>query len=140
MRDSEFKIIDHTCLEYEVFSRGAEIEKNYSPDFSLKSKNNYIFIEHETDPNRKTIIADIFKAAYFLQNEKEGIVIIVLKPKSSLTSYVKHVAKYCIWLQMKTNLKDVFFIDESKYYSNQVVLEIHSEKFIEHAISVNSSL
>lgn len=138
MKDLDFKVINHTCQDYEIFSQGKEIEKNYSPDYSLRSGDKYIFIEHETDPNRKTILADIFKAAYYLQNKKEGIVVIVIKPKSSLISYVKHVAKYCFWLQERSNLKNVFFIDQSLYFQNKIVLEINSDEFIRNSISVNN--
>jgi hypothetical protein len=140
MKDEEFKVLPHACKDYELYSSGNAIQKNYSPDFVLKSTNKYILIEHETAPNRKTILADIFKAAYFLQKEKEGVLVIVMTPKgtSSFESYPKHSLPYFKWLKEKTNLKDVIFIHESHYYEGNVVLVIDDNDFMKKATSLNS--
>lgn len=142
MRDNEFKVLVHSCKKYKKYSDGQTIQKNYSPDFSLKCGNKFIIIEHETEPNRKTIIADIFKAAYFLQEEKEGVLVIVMTPKgaSSFESYPKHVLPYYKWLKDKTNLLDVIFVHESHYYCNYVVLVINEPDFIKNSTSLNSMI
>jgi hypothetical protein len=142
IKDANFKMLRHCCKEYEVYSSGTEIQKNYSPDFVLKSGNKYIIIEHETEPNRKTIVADVFKAAYFLQEEKEGILVIVMTPKkpSSFESYPKHVLSYYNWLKERTNLTDVIFVHESNYYDGKVVLVINDEVFVQNSTSLNSMM
>lgn len=96
MTDSEFKILNHRAKGFENFSDGKQVQKNYSPDFVLKCADEYILIEHETEPNRKTIVADVFKAAYFLQDKKQGTLVITLTPKgkSSFESYPNHVIPY----------------------------------------------
>ncbi len=135
MKDSEFKSSTHTCTGFTVFSTGREIEKNYSPDIVLVCANDFIIIEHETEPNRKTIVADIFKAAFFLQGKREGLLIIVMTPKgsSSFESYPRHVEKYVRWLIEKTNLKKVLFIHPDCYFNNGSILEINTEDFLQGA-------
>src|SRR6478672_10965578 len=126
MKDGEFKILNHFCQDYQVYSSGRNIEPSYSPDFVLNCNNSFIIFEHETEPNRKTIVANIFKAAYFLQNERNGRLVIVMTPKrgSSIISYPKHVLKYFRWLKPKTNLEDVIFIHQHDYVYNKVVQSI----------------
>lgn len=142
MKDAEFKSLNHCCNNYEIYSQGKEIEKNYSPDFVLKLQNDFILIEHETEPNRKTIIADIFKAGHFLQNQRNGILVIVMTPKkpSSFKSYTVHVLEYYRWIKSKTNLRDVFFVHQLEYYKNGIILKINDSNFIKNAISLNSLL
>ena len=138
MKDFEFKALKHTCTDFELYSSGKAIQENYSPDCVLICENKYVIIEHETEPNRKTVIADIFKASYFLQNEKQGILIIVLTPKgqSSFESYPKHFLPYFNWLKERTNLQDVHFVHETNYYKNEIVLAINGEGFEQNATSL----
>ncbi|WP_281228756.1 hypothetical protein [Flavobacterium aquiphilum] len=140
MRDSEFKLLEHCCDGYLIFSKGEEIEKNYSPDFALNFNEEYILIEHEKQPNRKTIVADIFKAGYFLQNDRSGILIIIMIPKgkSSFESYIKHVLKYYKWIKSHTNLTDVYFVKENEYLKDGLTLKIKGNDFIKNSISLNS--
>jgi hypothetical protein len=140
MKDREFKILKHYCKEYTVYSSGKNIEPNYSPDFVLKCDNSFLIFEHETEPNRKTIIANIYKAAYFLQNDRKGKLIIVMTPKrgSSLISYPKHVLKYYDWLKTRTNLENVIFIHQENYVYNQIVQSINDNHFLKNSISLNS--
>lgn len=140
MKDKDFKILNHSCEHYTVHSSGKQIEKNYSPDYVLKSDNSFIIIEHETEPNRKTILADIFKAAVFLSDKKKGVLIIVMTPKgsSSFESYPKHALLYFKWLKNKTNLEDVIFVHQSHYYNKQTVLVIHGAEFQDKSTSLNS--
>jgi hypothetical protein len=142
MKDSDFKSLNHSCNGFACFSNGKSIQKNYSPDFVLKRQDEYLIIEHETEPNRKTIVADIFKAGYFLQGINRGILIIVLTPKgkSSFESYVNHSLSYFKWLTERTNLKDVFFIHESEYIKNNIVLTINCEEFQNLSISLRDKL
>jgi hypothetical protein len=114
--------------------------QNNSPDVSLKNKNNYILIEHESEPNRKTIVADLIKAAHFLQNDRTGILVIVMTPKgtSSLQSYPKHVQPYLVWVKDKTNLKEVYFLSEADYFQNGNILEINSKQFNDLSIRIDN--
>lgn len=142
MKDADFKILNHNAKGYSKFSNGKEIESNYRPDYVLRKGNDYILIEHETEPNRKTIVADIIKAAHFLQGERKGYLVIVITPKrnSSLQSYPKHVNSYLVWVNDKTNLKEVYFISEADYFKNGNILEINSKQFNDLCIKVDSSL
>lgn len=142
MKDLEFKALSHCCEGYIVYSNGTQIEKNYSPDYTLSRGNQFVIIEHETEPNRKTIIADIFKASHFLQNEREGVLIIVMTPKgkSSFGSYPKHVLSYFKWLKTRTNLTDVIFVHESHYYSDNVIMIINDDNFAKKSTSLTSML
>ena len=137
MKDLEFKALKHECRNFGLYSTGTAIERNYNPDSVLKYDDEFVIIEHETEPNRKTIIADIFKAAYFLQKEKKGILVIVLTPKgkSSFESYPKHCLPYFSWLKERTNLEDVYFVHEKKYFYEDKVLVIKGDDFEQNSIS-----
>lgn len=138
MKDGAFKGLKHSANGYNKFSDGKLIEKNYSPDFVLNKDDDYILIEHESQPNRKTIIGDLVKAAHFLVEKKTGILVIVITPKgeSSLVSYSKHIRQYFNWLADKTNLRRVYFIHESEYEKNGECLPINSKEFDEKALKV----
>jgi hypothetical protein len=142
MKDADFKIIKHHAKGFTKHSEGKTIEINYSPDVSLKNKNNYILIEHETEPNRKTIVADVIKAAHFLQNDRTGILVIVMTPKgnSSLQSYPNHVKPYLVWVKDKTNLKEVYFLSEADYFQNGNILEINSKQFNDLSIKIDNGI
>lgn len=142
MKDADFKILKHHAKGFTKLSEGKTIEKNYSPDVSLKNKNNYILIEHESEPNRKTIVADVIKAAHFLQNDRTGILVIVMTPKgtSSLKSYPNHVKPYLIWIKDKTNLKEVYFLSEADYFLNGNILEINSKQFNDLSIKIDNGI
>ncbi|NQU35085.1 MAG: hypothetical protein HQ521_17810 [Bacteroidetes bacterium] len=133
MTDANFKSLKHHAPGYIKYSNGQEVEKNYSPDYVLIRDNSYILLEHESEPNRKTIVADMIKAAHFLQGEKVGILVIVLTPKrkSSLESYPKHIKKYFDWVGDKTNLEEIYFIRESDYQADNDIIEINSHRFID---------
>lgn len=145
MTDQEFKRANHMCFGYSTFSRGTNIQHKYGPDVTLKNdtnKNDYIILEHETEPNRKTIVADLFKAAYFLQGERAGQLIVILTPKgeSSFESYPEHVLTYYKWLRERTNLNNVYFILESKYVSNNDPIQLLSTEFLSISTSLNEML
>lgn len=141
MKDNEFKLLGHSSKGYSPFSHGCQIEKNYSPDFTLIKKNDYILLEHESEPNRKTIVADMFKAAHFLQGSKTGILVVVMTPKgkSSLESYPKHIQVYLNWIADKSNLKTVYFISETEYASNGQCISIDSDTFKKVALKIKSN-
>lgn len=140
MKDAAFKILQHHAKGYSMFSDGNEIENNFSPDYVLSKDNDFILIEHETEPNRKTIVADVIKAAHFLQGKRTGSLVIVMTPKrkSSLQSYPNHVQPYLVWIKDKTNLKEVHFISEAEYLQNGNVLEINSKKFNDLSIKIDN--
>lgn len=139
MTDREFKILNHRAKGFEDFSDGKQIQKYFSPDFVLKNSDEYILIEHETEPNRKTIVADVFKAAYFLQEKNTGTLVIVMTPKgeSSFESYPNHVKPYFQWLKARTNLTEVLFIREKDYCPNGKSLEINGSEFKKKCTSLN---
>lgn len=140
MKDAEFKIINHHAKGYSKFADGKEIENNYSPDYVLSKSNDFILIEHETEPNRKTIVADVIKAAHFLQGERTGSLVVVITPKrnSSLLSYPNHVKPYLVWVKDKTNLKEVYFISEADYFQNGNIVEINSQQFNGLSIKIDN--
>lgn len=138
MKDKQFKTSNHFCEGYSIFSNGKSIHKNYTPDFVLKRDNEYVILEHENEPNRKTILANIFKAAVFLQNEKSGILIIVITPKrkSSFESYIHHSKDYFKWLKEKSNLEAVCFIKMDDYCQNNKVIEINGKLFVDKTVKL----
>ena len=142
MKDADFKILKHHAKGYKKFSDGKEIENNFSPDYVLSKGNDYILIEHETEPNRKTIVADVIKAAHFLQNDRTGILVIVMTPKgnSSLQSYPNHVKPYLVWVKDKTNLKEVYFLSEADYFQKGNILEINSKQFNDLCIKIDNGI
>lgn len=89
MRDADFKILKYHSKGYSKFSDGKEIENIFSPDYVLSRDNDFILIEHETEPSRKTIVAVVIKAAHFLQGVRIGSLVIVMTPKrnSSMQFY-----------------------------------------------------
>jgi hypothetical protein len=142
MKDADFKILKHHAKGYSKFSDGKEVENNFSPDYVLNKGNDFILIEHETEPNRKTIVADVIKAAHFLQNDRTGILVIVMTPKrrSSLQSYPNHVKPYLVWVKDKTNLKEVYFFSEVEYFQNGNILEINSKQFNDLSIKIDKGI
>ena len=138
MNDKKFKGLNHFCIDYTNYSKGEQIEKNYSPDFVLKKGTDFIILEHETEPNRKTILANIFKAAHFLQKEKTGKLIIVMNPKrgSSMKSYIKHSKKYFEWIKDFSNIEQVYFLEKVKYFQDETVLEIGSADFFQNSLAL----
>lgn len=140
MKDADFKKLKHHAKGYSKFSDGKEVENNFSPDYVLNKGNDFILIEHETEPNRKTIVADVIKAAHFLQNDRTGILVIVMTPKrkSSLQSYPNHVKPYLVWVKDKTNLKEVYFLPKADYYQNGNILEINSKQFNDLSIKIDN--
>ena len=142
MKDADFKSLKHQAKGYSKYSDGKEIENNFSPDYVLSKGNDFILIEHENQPNRKTILADIIKAAHFMQGERKGYLVIVITPKgkSSLHSYPNHVRPYLFWVNDKTNLKKVYFILEANYFQNGNILEINSKQFNDLSIKIDTSI
>jgi hypothetical protein len=142
MKDADFKILKHRANGYSKFSDGREIENNFSPDYVLSKGNDYILIEHETEPNRKTIVADVIKAAHFLQGERKGYLVIVMTPKrkSSIQSYPNHVETYLVWIKDKTNLKEFYFLSEADYFQNGNILEINSKQFNDLSIKIDNGI
>lgn len=136
MTDAEFKKLNHSCPSFKFFNNGKKIEDYYSPDYVLNNGNKFILIEHENQPNRKTIVANIFKAGYFFQGNHSGILVIVLIPKgkSSFESYYWQCKKYFSWLKGKVNLEKVCFIRETDYIKNKAPIEINSREFLDKCL------
>lgn len=69
MTDREFKILNHRAKGFEDFSDGKQIQKYFSPDFVLKNSDEYILIEHETEPNRKQLWQMFSKRPIFFRKK-----------------------------------------------------------------------
>lgn len=139
MNDREFKRLGHRCQGFNAHSYGKQIASKYSPDVSLCCGNQYWIIEHESEPNRKTIIADIAKAAHFLSGTRIGALLIVLTPKggSSFRSYAEHCKGFLRWIKTNSNLKEVHFISPENYYDGVSVLAIGSEQFFAKCVTIS---
>lgn len=138
MRDKEFKKHLHNCEQYVVHSRGEAVSPKYHPDIVLAWDNQYIIVEHESKPSRKTIVADVFKAALFLQGQKSGYIVIVLTPRGkSIHSYLRNVSECFYWLRERTNLTSVVFIHEEHYFQNGIPVQIGCTYFVENCITLS---
>jgi hypothetical protein len=114
-----------------MFMNGQTIGEGYKPDFVLKRGNEYIIFESENSTSRKTYVGGMMKAAYFLQGNRKGKLVFVIVPRANTkaSSIAAHLVKYLTWIEGKTNLKDVYVVEASHYYANDVVLEVCSKEF-----------
>ena len=136
--DSIFKSINHHYKDYIFFRNGQEVEKGYKPDFVLNNGDSYVIIESENSSNRKMFIGCMFKAAHFLQNEKKGILVIVMKEmiNTKVQSIGSQIQIYYDWIKDKTNLNEIYIIAEDQYFSDNLALQIDSKEFDEKAFKV----
>lgn len=131
IKDKVFKSLKHSYKGYKKFKAGEALEQGYKPDYVLKKGNDYIILESENSSSRKTFVGGLIKAAHFFQNEKTGLLIFVIVPKKNTkgSSIAKHLKLYLNWLQEKTNLKDVYVIEASKYYNDGALMSLDCKKF-----------
>ena len=130
--DRVFKSLKHKYKDYEVFTKGEEVEKGYKPDFVLCKTNNYVILESENSSSRKTFVGGLLKASHFLRFEKTGILIFVILPKKNTRaqSIARHLLNYFTFIKPLTNLSKVYVIEAEKYYYENEVLEILEKDFI----------
>jgi len=138
IKDSVFKKLPHKHKSYKMISNGGEIEVGYKPDYVLKNKkNDFVILECEYCSNRKTFIGGLLKAAHFLQNEKTGILVFVIKKmeNTKCESIAAQLKTYFKWIKSITNLRKVYVIDADKYYKEEP-MEICGYEFNKSALSV----
>ena len=138
IKDKIFKSLKHSFKNYYRHSIGIGLEIGYRPDYVLKRGNNYIILESENSSSRKTYVGGLIKAAHFLRDEKKGRLIFIIVPKDNTKaiSIAMHLKPYLNWIQDKTNLRDVYVVEASKYYCNETVLSLDCSDFYKHALKV----
>lgn len=136
--DYTFKHLPHKALGYALWRKGGEIMPSYMPDYVLKDGNRYIILESENNTNRKMFVGCLMKAAYFLQKEKTGFLVIVLHEmdNTKLNQIKDHLTSYYQWIKQAhlTNMSAVFLIRDKDYLvGNDDCVTIFSEAFLEKA-------
>ncbi len=142
MKDRLFKDLLHNAEGYSLLNSGGQLTKGYKPDTVLQNKNNYIIMECDTCTSRKGYLGAMLKASKFLTNEKEGILILVIKEKQNTTvkQIAEHLREYLKWLKPLTNLNVVYLIETKKYCPDKVPLDILSEAFKKNAIVIDADI
>lgn len=117
--DSLFKKLPHFSCGFKFFSAGTILHKGYKPDYVLRNGNKYILLESENNTNRKMFIGCVMKAAFFLQGEKSGELVIVLHEHSNTTveQIYEHIKPYFYWIKDNgiTNLERIVIISDNDY-------------------------
>ena len=136
--DYTFKHLPHKALGYAPWRKGGEIMPGYMPDYVLKNGNQYIIMESENNTNRKMFVGCLMKAAYFLQKEKAGCLVIVLHEfnNTKLNQIKDHLTPYFQWIKQAhlTNMSAVFLIRDRDYLvGDNDCITIFSEVFLEKA-------
>lgn len=138
MKDKLFKNLLHNAEGYSVLNSGGQLAKGYKPDAVLKKENDYIIMECDTGTSRKGYLGAMLKAARFLTNEKNGILVLVIKekPNTTVKQIAEHLREYLTWLKPLTNLKAVYLIETTKYCPGKLPLKIMSSAFEKDAIAL----
>ncbi|WP_041258208.1 hypothetical protein [Fibrella aestuarina] len=138
IRDKVFKTLLHSHSGYKILYTGQELEAGYKPDCVLVKDSDYIILESEGATNRKVYVGGMVKAAHFLQNDRSGKLIFVLSPTKNTKSetIARHLKPYLNWLDGKTNLRDVYVIDDDKYYSEANLIALDGSDFQASAFKV----
>lgn len=136
--DKVFKSLSHNYLDYCIFSKGEEVEKGYKPDFVLNKDKNYIILESENSSSRKTFVGGLLKAAHFIRNDKNGILIFVIVPKKNTRaeSIALHLQKYFDYIKPITNLKKIYVIEAGIYYYDKIAVQILEDEFIKNCYCI----
>jgi len=136
--DKLFKSLRHSFKGFQNHLNGQNLESGYKPDFVLKRNDEYIIIESENSSSRKMFVGGLMKAAHFLRNQNIGILVFVIVPKENTTAsaIAKHLKVYLEWIKNNTNLRDVFVIDDSHYYSSEKILSLDGKDFRKCAFKV----
>lgn len=136
--DKVFKSLPHNCKGYKAHTNGSPVAKGYQPDYVLKKGNDYVILECENSSSRKTFVGGLIKAAHFLQGANTGSLIFILVRRKNVTAVAiaNHLKKYLTWIGDKTNLQDVYIIETTHYFQNDVILKIRSKEFLNLALKV----
>ena len=135
MKDTAFKNLNHR-------SSGYEIERisfpHYKPDVVLSKGNEYIILESERNSNRKTYIGGLVKACRFMDGDKSGILVFVMREyeNTKATSIQAQLRMYFQWLQSlgQINLTQVFVITHEQYCPGTEPIELLSDDFNTEAL------
>ncbi len=136
--DRIFKDLEHSYKGFDKYLNGQRLEIGYKPDYVLKKNKEYIIMESETGSNRKMYVGGMMKAAHYLQNEKKGKLIFVIKPQDNtkVSSIAKHLKPYFLWIKKISNLEAVYVIDSEIYYTNEKLLTLDCNEFETKALKV----
>ncbi len=136
--DKLFKQLTHSSKGYRMLYNGNVLEKGYKPDYVLQKQNDYIILESENGPSRKTFVGGLIKAAHYLQGERTGKLIFIMIPKKNTTvsSIANHLIPYLKWIQNKTNLREVFVVEANSYYNDGILIKLDGKDFKKCAIKV----
>jgi hypothetical protein len=141
MKDNFFKKLSHNAKGYLLVNSGGQLTKGYKPDIVLNKGNEYIIMECDTGTSRKGYLGAMLKAARFLTNENEGMLILVIKEKTNTTvkQIAAHLQEYLTWLQPLTNLRIVYLIKITQYCTDKIPIKILSEAFKKEAIIISAN-
>ena len=133
--DQQFKSLPHKAQGYDTWRNWQEIIPGYKPDYVLKGDNRYIILESENNTNRKMFVGCLMKAAYFLQEERTGFLVIVLheSDNTKINQIRDHLKPYFQWIKRAhlTNMSQVLLIrDEDYKVTDNECLGIGSEEFL----------
>ncbi|RTL60004.1 MAG: hypothetical protein EKK37_03935 [Sphingobacteriales bacterium] len=142
MKDRLFKNLLHTAEGYVVLNSGGQLTKGYKPDTVLQKGNEYIIMECDTGTSRKGYLGAMLKAARFLTDEKNGILILVIKekPNTTVKQIAEHLREYLAWLKPLTNLRVVYIIETTKYCSDKIPLKLLSSEFKRCAVTIKGEV
>lgn len=140
MKDKLFKNLLHSADGYTVLNSGGQLTKGYKPDTVLQKKNEYIIMECDTGTSRKGYLGAMLKAAKYLTNERNGVLILVIKekPNTTVKQIAEHLQEYLAWLMPLTNLRLVYLIETIKYCPEKIPLKILSSDFIRDAVKIET--
>lgn len=140
MKDKLFKNLLHSAEGYTVLNSGGQLTKGYKPDTVLQNKNEYIIMECDTGTSRKGYLGAMLKAAKYLTNERDGVLILVIKekPNTTVKQIAEHLREYLAWLKPLTNLRIVYLIETTKYCSDKIPLQLLSTEFERCAITISA--
>lgn len=141
MKDGLFKNLTHCAEDYSIVSSGRQLAKGYKPDTVLQNKNEYIIMECDTGTSRKGYLGAMLKAGKFLTEEKQGILILVIKekPNTTVKQIAEHLQQYLAWIKPLTNLRLIYLIETTKYCPDKQPVKILSSEFLRNAFAIDGS-
>ncbi|MFX6815216.1 hypothetical protein ABTH42_18715, partial [Acinetobacter baumannii] len=125
-----------------ILNSGGQLTKGYKPDTVLQKRNEYIIMECDTGTSRKGYLGAMLKASKYLTNEKNGVLILVIKekPNTTVKQIAEHLREYLIWLKPLTNLRVIYLIETTKYCPDKIPLKLLSLEFESSAIMIKAEI
>ena len=142
MKDKLFKNLSHSAEGCAILNSGGQLTKGYKPDTVLQKRNEYIIMECDTGTSRKGYLGAMLKASKYLTNEKNGVLILVIKekPNTTVKQIAEHLREYLIWLKPLTNLRVIYLIETTKYCPDKIPLKLLSLEFESSAIMIKAEI